>query len=362
MPRKFLSECQTGDLLEDVFLVHSKQLGTTNTGKFFIKCSIGDRTKQIPARMWNATQSIFNALPDSGFLRIAGRVENYQDNLQFIIERFWLVEDESTEVVLSDLMKETDKSIPQMMTRLREIMAGLRNSNLVALANEYLGDEELMKQFSIAPAAMTFHHAYCGGLLEHTLNMLEVACATCPFYPLLNADLVKVGIFLHDIAKTWELTYRGAVGYSDGGHLIGHVVKSAVWLEQRVANVKQKTGLAIPDPIVIALQHIILSHHGLPEYGAARLPSSPEALMVHLIDNIDAKLTMSLAVTRGSDASGEASFTDFQKALGVKLYRPDVAPPDVNESMPPQSEPEQSAAVAAPAGKKMEITNPLFSR
>jgi 3'-5' exoribonuclease len=328
MSRKFLKDCEPGDLLEDVFVLSGKQLSTTQTGKHFIKCTIGDRTKQITARMWNASQGIFNAMPDGGFLRVAGRVENYQDNLQFIIDRFWLVEDEAREVVIGDLMPQTKKDVEQMFARMLEIVRGVKNTQLLALVEAYIADATLMEQFKRSPAAMTFHHAFIGGLLEHTLNMLEVAERICPLYPNLNGDLVKVGIFLHDIAKTWELTYRAAFNYSDGGHLIGHVVKSAIWIEHKAQAAGQSLGRPLAPELINALQHIVLSHHGLPEFGAARLPSSPEAILVHLIDNIDAKMTMSLDATRGEGSAGDGAFTDFQKALGVKLYRPDTAPPD----------------------------------
>ncbi|MFT3786968.1 MAG: HD domain-containing protein [Tepidisphaeraceae bacterium] len=323
MARTFLSDCNAGDYLEDVFVITGKQLSTTSTGKPFIKCFIGDRSRQVSARMWNASQPIFNAMPDGGFLRVAGRVENYQDNLQFIIDRFWIIEDASTEVVLDHLLPHTKKDIPQMFEKLSGIVRSVKHPGLKAIVEAYLADEKLMADLRKAPAAMTFHHAYIGGLLEHTLNATEVADAVCAFYPTLSRDLVVVGVFLHDIAKTWELTYGAGFGYSDGGHLVGHVVKSAMWLEDKAREAEKTT--PIDRALVDVLQHIILSHHGEPEFGAAKVPATPEAIAVHMIENMDAKLTMSLAATRTEQSGSEGNFTEFQKALGVKLYKPDVA-------------------------------------
>jgi 3'-5' exoribonuclease len=274
--------------------------------------------------MWNATQGIFNAMPDGGFLRVAGKVESYQDNLQFIIDRFWLA-DQPGEIVLEDLLPCTKRDIPQMFAELVAIVRSIKNRHLRLLLDEYLNDDALMDQLRRSPAAMTFHHAFIGGLLEHTLNMLKVGDALCPFYPGISRDLVIAGIFLHDIAKTWELTYHAGFGYSDGGHLVGHIAKSAIWVELRAKSAESKHGEPIPSALVDVLQHLILSHHGQPEFGAAKLPATPEAILIHYIDNIDAKLTMSLGVTRGEGASGEGNFTEYQKALGVRLYRPDVA-------------------------------------
>jgi 3'-5' exoribonuclease len=234
-----------------------------------------------------------------------------------------------------------------------------------------------MKDFCRAPAAMSFHHAFIGGLLEHTLNAMEVGDAVCKFYPKLNRDLVVSGIFLHDLAKTWELSYENAFSYTDGGQLVGHIVKGAIWVETKSQEAEKILGEPIPRELVEVVQHIILSHHGEPEFGAARTPSTPEAIAVHVIENLDAKLMPALHVTRGDVAATESNWTDWQKAFGGRLYRPDVAPAeigpeDAGASAPPPvagnaatgNVPTGHAAVKAPGGEqaagKMKITNPLF--
>jgi len=232
-----------------------------------------------------------------------------------------------------------------------------------------------MNSFCRAPAAMNFHHAFIGGLLEHTLNAIEVADAVCNFYPGLNRDLVVVGIFLHDIAKTWELSYDCAFSYTDGGQLVGHVVKSAIWVEQKAQKAAELLGEPIPRPLVDVLQHIILSHHGLPEFGAARVPSTPEAIFVHTIENLDAKMMMSLSATRGGAVTAEGNWTEYMKAFNGRLYRPDVAPADDAEPAEEAVTPSPAPAAAAPAKPvsaavpgaavteppaKLFINNPLF--
>jgi 3'-5' exoribonuclease len=342
MRRLFLRDCAPGDLVEDVFVVTNKQLSATSTGKYFIKAFCSDRTSQVTARIWNATRDIFNEIPESGFLRIRGRIENYQNNLQLIIEKTWAVKDGSFDI--SDLVPSTTRDVDQMCQRLFEICGSIQNRHLNALVQAYLDDEELMNNFCRAPAAMTFHHAFLGGLLEHTLNAMEVADAICRFYPGLNRDLVVAGIFLHDIAKTWELRYDCSFGYTDGGQLVGHIVKSAMWVEHKAKAAEQTLGEPIPQKLIDVIQHIILSHHGLPEFGAARVPSTPEAIAVHVIENLDAKLMMALTLTRGENqaGNGEANWTEYLKAFNGRLYRPDVAPAEVvisDEDGPPMPEP-----------------------
>jgi len=372
MRRTYLRDCQPGDLVEDVFIVTGKQFSTTNTGKYFIKSFISDRTCQVTARMWNATRDIFNAMPESGFLRVRGRIENYQNNLQFIIEQLWPAKDGTFEV--NDLMPHTDKNVEQMCKRLHELLDSIQNRHLAAIMQTYVDDESLMNNFCRAPAAMSFHHAFIGGLLEHTLNAIEVADAVVRFYPGLNRDLVIAGIFLHDIAKTWELCYECAFGYTDGGQLVGHIVKSAMWLEQKARQAEQTLGEKIPQNLIDVLQHIILSHHGelADGFGSAKSPATPEAMMVHYIDEMDAKMMLALQATRGDGApaaAADGNWTEYMKAFGQRLYRPDVAPADAPVGEPIETPPSASSngegKSAASDSKsiptlKLAITNPLF--
>src|SRR5438046_1639262 len=152
MRRLYLRDCQAGDLVEDVYVITNKQLSTSTTGKPFIKAFVSDRSAQITARMWNANRDIFNAMPDSGFLKVRGRIENYQSNLQFIIEQLWPAKDGSYDV--ADLMPHTSRDIDEMIQRLFEICQSIQNRHLGALVQAYLDDEELMNNFSRAPPAM----------------------------------------------------------------------------------------------------------------------------------------------------------------------------------------------------------------
>ncbi len=359
MARVFLRDCNPGDLIEDVYVLTGKQLAAGSNGKHYIKGFVSDRSTQIVFRIWNATREMFNLMPDGGFLRLRGRVENYQNNLQIIIEQTWPAKPGSFDI--GDLLPHTAKDIPAMCSRLHEILGSLQNRHIAALVHAFLEDESLMGDFCRAPAAMTFHHAFLGGLLEHTLNAMEVADAVVKFYPGLSRDLVLAGIYLHDIAKTWELRYETAFGYTDGGQLVGHVVKAAMWVEDKAKQAESVLGEKIPRNIIDVLQHIILSHHGQPEFGAAKVPSTPEAIFVHTIENLDAKLMMALSATRGPAVGGEGNWTEYLKQFGGRLYRPDVSGAEPTEAevvqrIEPEEEPPASDEPAGP----IKITNPLF--
>jgi 3'-5' exoribonuclease len=363
MRRLYLRDCQPGDLIEDVYVITNKQLAAGSNGKHYIKAFVADRSANVTARVWNATREMFVAIPDGGFLRIRARVENYQNNLQVIIEQMWPAKDGTYEI--GDLIPHTSRDIPQMFARLTEILGSIQNRHLAALVQAYLDDERLMENFRCAPAAMGFHHAFLGGLLEHTLNAVEVSDAVCPFYPGLNRDLVVAGIFLHDIAKTWELTYECAFGYSDGGQLVGHIVKAAMWVDEKRKVAEAVLSERIPQPLIDVIQHIILSHHGEHEFGSPKLPATPEALVVHALENLDAKLMMALSACRGENAANsEGNWTEYMKAFGGKLYRPDVAPADATDggSLPTDGDgaPAGATEPEPPPTLKLAINNPLF--
>lgn len=353
MRKLYLANAAAGDVVDDVFVITSKQIASSTTGKLYIKAFISDRTSQVTARMWNATREDFNALPDSGFMKIHGRIENYQNNLQLIIENFDIPDEKKFDP--ADLIPHTDKDIPQMTEKLLAILGGIKNEPLNALMKAYTEDKRLMERFCRAPAAMSFHHAFVGGLLEHTLNSMQVADVICPFYPGLNRELVIAGIFLHDIAKTWELSYDCAFGYTDGGQLVGHIVKSAVWVEHKRRTAEQNSGKPIPQNLVDVLQHIIISHHGIPEYGAIKTPATPEAIAVHYIENLDAKLNMSLTECRGESTPTDGNWTEYMKAFQSRLYRPDPAPAPESADVQPENP-------AKPADKpqKPALNNPAF--
>jgi len=317
--RRFVNQMVAGEMIDQVFLVRDKELRTARNGSLYLQCGLADRTGTIAGRMWQTSESIFNSIPPDGFVQAKGRTEDYRGTLQFVIDalRPW----PSEKVDLSDFLAVTPFDIEEMWAELLEILRDVKDRHLRALLKKFFEDRDLIAAFKRAPAAMTVHHAYIGGLLEHTLGMARAAKAVLPLYQKeLNADLVLAGIFLHDIGKIAELTTGTNMGYTDRGQLLGHITIASIWIHQRAQQVADESGEPFPGKIVDVLTHIVLSHHGTLEFGSPRLPAVPEAFAVHYLDNLDAKIwttTHQIA----ADPDTKSSFTPYVRELETRLYK-----------------------------------------
>lgn len=325
-PRTNLRDVAANAYVDGVYSLLNPQIGSTRGGKSFFKCLLRDATGEVSARQWTFDEAGFEKICSTGFVWIAGHTQVYNGQLQLIIEQIKCADVTPEEIVA--LLPATSRDINQMWEELIAIMRSLEHASMRALAEEYLRDEVMMERFRIAPAAMSLHHAWLGGLLEHTLQLLQLAERMLPLYPSLNRDIVLMGLFLHDIAKTSELTWERGFEYTTDGNLVGHIVRGAVWLQIKAAqamrsakNPEEKLSVET----LRVLMHIIISHHGQAEFGAAKVPSTPEAIFIAQLDNLDAKTQMSLTAARPEKPSAldMGDFTDKVWALDTRLYKPD---------------------------------------
>ncbi len=310
--------------VEGVYSIVNPQVGTTRGGKPYLKCLLRDATGEVVARQWSFDEGTIGELSAAGFVWAAGHTQLYNGQVQFIVEQIKPVEVDEDELLT--LLPTTSRNIDEMFREMVGILGTLRHPAMKALADVYLGDTELMNGLRRCPAAVSVHHAYIGGLLEHTLQLLKLADAMLPLYPDLNRDIVLMGLFLHDLGKTAELTWEKGFDYTAEGNLVGHVVRGAIWLQVKAAIAAKQSGQRLPPAALRVLHHVILSHHGELEHGAVKLPSTPEAIFVAMLDNLDAKTATALANARPKPplaADADAEFTDKIWALGTRLYRPD---------------------------------------
>ncbi len=314
--------------VEGTYGILNPQVGTTRAGKPFLKGIIRDATGECHMRQWTVDERTIGEVGATGFIWIAGHTQDYNGQVQIIAEQIRSVE--VSEEELRALLPCTKFDVGEMFTELSQILATIEHPAVKALAQAYLDDEKLMARFREAPAASSLHHAWIGGLLEHTLQLLKLADKMLPLYPALNRDIVLAGLFLHDLAKTAELSWDKGFNYTTTGNLIGHVTMGAIWLERKIREAAAKGAPLLPAKAHLVLSHIILSHHNEPEFGAAKRPSTPEAIFVAMLDNLDARTAMALSHRKTDDdgqtaavVSMDQQFTDKIFALDTRLFTPD---------------------------------------
>ena len=196
----------------------------------------------------------------------------------------------------------------------------MRNVNLRNLAECFLVDDAFLRKMRTAPAGIKNHHAYRGGLLEHMVSLMEICALVAPRYEGLDADLLLFGAFLHDIGKIDELKYEPDLGYSDSGQLIGHLVQGVVILDQKIHEVEKQTGENFPEELANQLRHMIVSHHGQYDFGSPKLPMTLEAIALHYLDSLDAKIHCAKQLIE-EDANKNSQWTVYNPGMGRKLYK-----------------------------------------
>ena len=313
MPRKFISQLNGGTTIDEIFLVQNKDLRTTKNGSLYIQAQLSDRTGMIDARMWDASTPFFESLGNDTFLKIKGRTEIYQNKIQLIIKQISKTSQE--EIKLEDYLPGTEQDVDKMFAELKQIAGSIKQSHLKSLLNLFFNDKDFCRGFCSAPAAVQYHHAFLGGLLEHTLSVAKLGSNIAPLYPSLSRDLLICGIILHDIGKISELCYEKSFHYSDEGQLIGHLISGVLMVEEKAKQIDD-----FPKTLLDLLRHLILSHHGEYEWGSPKLPMTLEALVLHYLDNIDAKIhAFDKAISSDKDSSD--NWTIYNRMLERKLFK-----------------------------------------
>lgn len=321
MSRRFVTELVDGETVDQVFLVSEKQLRPNRQGNLYLQMRLSDKTGSLNAMAWNADQRLYESFSNGDFLQVKGVAQLYNSNLQVIVKSLarvspQQVEPQDFETVSS---QQRDALFVELASRLR----GQRNVHLRNLAECILVDEELVAKLRRAPAGVKNHHAYQGGLLEHIVSLMRVANAVSPLYPEVDDDLLTMGVLLHDLGKVDELTYESDLGYSDAGQLIGHLVQGVSLLDRKLADSERLTGEAFPAELALRLKHMVVSHHGEYEFGSPKLPMTFEAVALHHLDNLDAKLA-NLRQVIAEDANAGSKWTSFNAQLGRKVFKGQV--------------------------------------
>jgi 3'-5' exoribonuclease len=318
MSRRFVQELKDGDAIEDVYQVTDKQRRVNRNGNYYLQVELRDRSGAISARLWNAGESLFRAFDVGDYVLARGKVQLFQGALQVILSH--VERSEADQVDPGDFLPRTTQDLGKLRERLHDYLLHLGNPHLRALAECFLMDEEFMRGFCRAPAGVRVHHAYIGGLLEHVVTLMDAAERILPLYLRLDRDLLLAGIFLHDAGKVRELTHDKVFTYSDEGQLLGHLVIGVELLTEKAARVPDLTGEPFPPELLLRLKHMIVSHHGTHEFGSPKVPMTPEAIALHYLDNLDAKVH-SFTRDISDDTNQSSAWTQFSPTLQRRLFK-----------------------------------------
>lgn len=274
-----------GDEIRDIYIIHAASLQQSRNGPYW-RLELKDASGLMEAKIWSPLSQSFPSLSPGQVVEAEGRVSLYRDQLQFTLDDLRiLTEEETAALPLNDYVKTSARPAEDMLADIEALCDEvLTHRPWRKLLRSVLSDKRLRPLLLQAPAARSVHHAYAGGLLEHLLSVARLCMLMADHYPELDRQTLLAAALLHDIGKIDEMHGLLDTDYTDEGKLLGHIVQGLILLEPFL----QKSGLE-PE-LVMHFKHLIASHHGEPEYGTARVPSTAEAFALHCADLLDARL------------------------------------------------------------------------
>jgi 3'-5' exoribonuclease len=316
--RRYVCQLGHNEQINQVFLASDKQLRPNRNGNLYLQLHLSDRSGAIAARLWNASENDYRAFENGDYVKVEGNTQLFQGNMQLIASAIRRARADEVDEVDFRVLRSDE--IDHMATRLAEMLRTIKSPEVRNLAECFLMDTDFMGKFTTAPAGMKNHHAYQGGLLEHVVSLMELVLVVAPRYPRLDQDKLLVGAFLHDAAKVDELSYDRDIAYTDDGQLLGHMVLAMTMIDEKVREAERLSGEPFPKPLVTEIKHMVISHHGEYEYGSPKLPMTLEAVALHHLDNLDAKLA-SFTQLMIDCPNVESNWTQYHTNLGRKLYK-----------------------------------------
>jgi 3'-5' exoribonuclease len=312
--RVSIRDLKINDPVTSFFQVRNPQRRLRKTGEPFVTLMLADGTGELPAVMWEDGEGIGERLREGDLVKVQGMVGSYQGERQVTIHRIRLARE--GEAALADFLPTTEADVSAMMVYLQETIHGLANEPLRHLLARLFDEEGFRAAFAAAPAAKELHHAYAGGLLEHTVSVVKLCDTIAAHYgDPVDRDLLLASAILHDAGKIFELTWERGFDYSDEGRLLGHIAQGVLFVEDRIAQIPE-----FPERLRMELLHNILSHHGEYEWGSPRRPKTVEALILHAVENLDGKINLFSKLARHHPDPYREGWTVFHRSFERPLF------------------------------------------
>src|SRR5579862_7464229 len=343
MKSPYVTDLKPDQMITGSFLVCSKEIRQKKKGDPYLSLQLGDRTGELDGKMFDNAAEFMDTFSRDDFVKVKGLLQIFHNRMQLTIHTIHRLDDR--EVDFTDYFPASTRDPDEMWRELRGFAAGIENPHLNRLVAALLDDEDVARRYRIAPAAKHVHHAYLGGLIEHVLSVCNLCRATAAHYKYVDLDLLLTGAILHDVGKVAELSYDRSFGYSTEGQLLGHIIIGLRLLHEKLQRFPD-----FPAKLRVLVEHMIVSHHGELEFGSAKVPMFPEALLLHHLDNLDSKMECMRSLV-AKDRHVEGCWTGYNASLERSLLKkaryldeeldepiPEIAilePPRVEEPMTP---------------------------
>ncbi|MEN8257013.1 MAG: HD domain-containing protein [Thermodesulfobacteriota bacterium] len=311
--KTFISAIKDGQAVNDLFMVQDLSKAETKAGKPYLSLKLMDKSGEIGAKVWDRAEQREPQCPAGAVIAIKARCSSYRNALQLSITDLHRVPDE--EVDFSAFVPSSKNDINEMAAEFAGLANSVSDPFIKKLLLAFFADEEFFAIFKKAPAAKMMHHAYLGGLLEHTLGVARLADAVSNLYPSLDRSLLMAGAMLHDIGKTKEFSFDShRFDYSNAGRLMGHMVMAVEMVQERLSTIQD-----FPEELAVRVKHLILSHHGRYDFGSPTLPMLLEGFALNFIDDMDAKINTIEKVSEQAKEEGY-QWSDYQRSLERFLF------------------------------------------
>lgn len=308
----YINQLKEGEQIQEFYLCSNKQSLKTRAGKTYLSLTLQDKSGTVDGKVWDLSHGIED-FESGDYIKIDAMVINFQGSNQLNVRKIRPAQVGEYDPV--EYIPTTKFDIDNMYTELLGYIQEMTEPHLKKLAESFfVKDGGFKKAFKSHTAAKTVHHNYYGGLLEHTLGILRMCKFVSDTYPLLDRSLLYSGALYHDIGKLKELSEFPIIEYTDAGQLIGHLVIGVEWLNERM-----KTIDGFPETLQLLVKHLVLSHHGELEYGSPKKPEIVEAMVLHYIDNIDAKIKIFEQILDAAPA--EDNWMGWQRMFETNIRR-----------------------------------------
>jgi len=324
---QYIENLREGDIVNDFFAVKIKRAPRAYKRGTWFDLVVTDKTGEINAKFWGGdnkerVKRLYDSFKIGDVIQVRlGNVEIYEEKPQISINETTggLRRCGKNEYDVNDFIPSLEKdNIKDLMEIIQEEINEISDNSLKALLKSFFDDKNFVKEFSTSPSAITHHHNYVGGNLEHTVGVVRLCKNICEMYPSINSDLAITGAILHDIGKLREYNATAAIDKTDIGNFIGHIVIGDRWIREKIKEIRKK-GNEFDEVLENKLCHIILSHHGKYEFGSPRMPKIVEAAVVHQADMMDSQVKNFIqTIQEGKKSSDDSWGFIWDSDLGQK--------------------------------------------